>query len=160
MHNPSWLQRGLLWVIAQFILLALLLLAPRDTAGLPEWPAELRTLLFPIGLLLGAIGGGIGLFGLLQLGTNLTPFPHPKDDSTLVTNGIYALVRHPIYAGLLIAAFGWALLRGGFPPLIIAALLLIFFDRKAAYEETRLHARFPEYAAYSRRTRRLLPWIY
>jgi protein-S-isoprenylcysteine O-methyltransferase Ste14 len=156
----SWIQRGLLWVVAQFVLLALLLLVPPELPGLPAWPAELRALTFPLGLLLGAIGGSIGLLGLLHLGANLTPFPHPKQDGTLITGGVYALVRHPIYSGILIAAFGWALVRAGTPPLFGAVLLALFFDRKAAHEETRLNARFPEYAAYSRRTRRLLPWIY
>ncbi len=47
--------------------------------------------------------------GLLDLGRSLTPLPHPRDDARLVVSGVYGLVRHPIYGGIIVTSFGWAL---------------------------------------------------
>ena len=131
------------------------------------------------GLLLpGSIGGGpavalcgaglIVLGGLLASGATvllqhhdaLTAVPHPRDGARLVAIGAYRLVRHPIYGGLVIAATGWSLLRGSGWALAGALILFAFFDLKRRREEAWLAERFPGYAAYAAKTRRLIPWIY
>ena len=50
-------------------------------------------------------------------------------------------------------------LRLSLPGLLFSVVVLLFFDRKSAFEERLLRARFPEYADYARRVRKLLPWI-
>lgn len=97
-----------------------------------------------------------GVTAVLQLGTNLTPWPSPKAASQLVTTGVYGWVRHPIYAALILFAFGLALATGSAGRLILAMALLALFWRKAAYEETLLRTRYPEYDAYSKRVGFLL----
>ena len=97
---------------------------------------------------------------VLRLGRNLTPLPHPKDSCELVEHGLYAWVRHPIYCGIILAAFGWALYVQGVLSLLWAALLVVFFDIKSRREEAWLAARFPAYADYRRRVRKLIPFIY
>ena len=82
------------------------------------------------------------------------------DDATLIESGLYGWVRHPIYCGLILAAFGWGLLVQGWLTLLWAAVLLIFFDIKSRREEAWLLARFPAYADYRRRVRKLIPFIY
>lgn len=78
-----------------------------------------------------------------------------------MAGGVYARVRHPIYGGLVLGSLGLALWRGSLGGLLLAALLLVFFDRKSRYEERRLETRFPTYADYRRQVgKRLLPWIY
>jgi protein-S-isoprenylcysteine O-methyltransferase Ste14 len=69
-------------------------------------------------------------------------------------------VRHPIYGGLVLAATGWALLTAAVPALVGAALLLAFFRLKSGREEVWLRDRYPGYAAYAARTRRLIPFLY
>lgn len=111
---------------------------------------------------LGAIFGGsvLLLAGALSLGRNLTPLPRPKAGARLVRTGPYRLVRHPIYSGLLIAAFGWALLHGRWLGLLAATSLVPFFDAKATREEAWLVERFPAYPAYRQRVAKLVPGLY
>ena len=102
----------------------------------------------------------LGVAGVVGLGRNLTPLPHPKADATLVEGGAYSLVRHPIYAGLTFAAVGWGLLWRSPATLALAAGLLVFFDVKSRREERWLVKAFPRYAEYRRRVRKLIPFVY
>jgi protein-S-isoprenylcysteine O-methyltransferase Ste14 len=109
-------------------------------------------------LILG--GGLLAVRGLLDLGRNLTPTPRPKDDAELVEHGAYARVRHPVYGGLIVGAVGWGLVSASLVTLVLAALLAVVLDLKSRREEAWLRDRYPGYAAYAGRTRRLLPWLY
>ncbi|HQG32287.1 MAG TPA: isoprenylcysteine carboxylmethyltransferase family protein, partial [Deltaproteobacteria bacterium] len=100
------------------------------------------------------------LAGLVRLGSNLTPLPFPKEDATLVQTGPYRLVRHPMYSGGIILAYGWALAAGGWLTLAYATVLLVFLDIKSAREEQWLAERFPDYSDYQRRVRKLIPFVY
>jgi protein-S-isoprenylcysteine O-methyltransferase Ste14 len=125
----------------------------------PAWDGVGRTVSTVTGLAL--IAGGLVLVarGRADLGRAFTPLPHPRPDADLVQTGIYARVRHPIYGGLVIAAFGWGLLTASPVTLTLAAVLLGFFELKSRREEIWLEERFPDYPAYRARTRRLIPWI-
>ena len=57
-------------------------------------------------------------------------------------------------------AFGWAFVARGWLTLAYAAILLAFLDLKSAREERWLEARYPEYAAYRERVRKLIPFVY
>lgn len=70
------------------------------------------------------------------------------------------LARHPIYGGVILLAFGWALWVQGTLTLLWALVLTVFFDVKSRREELWLIARFPAYADYRRRVCKLLPFIY
>ena len=105
-------------------------------------------------------GAALNVAGVRRLGPNLTPLPYPKDGSVLVEIGPYALVRHPIYSGLIIAALGWALVVHGLLTLAYALVLFAFFDVKSRREERWLCEKFPEYGGYQGRVRKLLPWLY
>jgi protein-S-isoprenylcysteine O-methyltransferase Ste14 len=159
----SWLEnaRGEWYVAIQVVLFAGILLGPK------EWPGVLGRLEGPaawvsaaVGLVLGGLGAALAGWGLLGLGRNLTALPKPLDDSQLVTGGPYALVRHPIYSGLIIGAFGWALLWASPLALIYALVLLAFFDLKSRREEVWLRERYADYASYSSRVRKLIPFVY
>jgi protein-S-isoprenylcysteine O-methyltransferase Ste14 len=77
-----------------------------------------------------------------------------------VQTGAYRLSRHPIYGGLILAAAGWGLLTASLVALVLAAVLLGFFDLKSRREEHWLEARYLDYPAYRARTRRLIPGVY
>ena len=51
-------------------------------------------------------GASIALTGVIALGRTITPFPEPSEQTVLVRSGIYSAIRHPIYAGLMLAALG------------------------------------------------------
>jgi protein-S-isoprenylcysteine O-methyltransferase Ste14 len=147
-------SRGEGWVILQGVFFVLIMLSPR----VPD-------VVFPLWLLVGgwllmAIGAVTGILAVLQLGTNITPFPRPKEGGYLVDSGAYAFVRHPIYFGLIVAAFGWALVRSNLLGLVLAAGLFVFFDLKSRREEVWLRQYYEEYAGYSRRVKKLIPWLY
>jgi protein-S-isoprenylcysteine O-methyltransferase Ste14 len=101
--------RGEYWVIAQGILLLIFVLLPIDKPSIIDlnestWQYIRWTLTIIFGL------GAMLLLGrsLLDLGQNLTPLPHPRDDGQLVQTGIYGLVRHPLYSGVISLALAYA----------------------------------------------------
>lgn len=160
--NVKWLggKRGEWYVLVQGMLLALVVLGPRTWPGLPPWPPAIASLAGWAGLLLLLAGGMVSIVAALHLGPNLTPLPHPKDNAVLVESGLYRAVRHPIYFALIVMAIGWALFVQGWLTLAYAAILFAFFDIKARREEAWLDARFPAYADYRRRVKKLIPFVY
>jgi protein-S-isoprenylcysteine O-methyltransferase Ste14 len=145
-------------VLLQFLLLALIALAGLVAGNV--WGSPLADLTSLIGLALMAGGAALLGRGLMDLGGNLTPVPHPRDDAQLVETGVYALVRHPLYGGLIATAVGWSLVSASPLALLMCAVLVIFFDLKSRREEAWLRERYPGYEAYMTRTKRLLPWVY
>lgn len=98
----------------------------------------------------------VGL-GILQLNKNLSPFPTPKEDSALVTGGLFKYIRHPIYTGIMITTFFLAFyLHSGYK-LIIFFLLVILFYYKSEYEEKAMQQKFSEYESYKANTGRFIP---
>ncbi len=153
---PSLGSRGEGWVIIQAILLAAL-----AAAGLlgPTWIDAPRLATTIAGTILLILGATLAIRATRDLREALTPLPYPRDDAELVETGVYALVRHPIYGGLIVAGLGWACLTASFAAIGLTGVLLTFFELKARREEIWLVERFPAYAAYRDRTRRFIPWI-
>jgi protein-S-isoprenylcysteine O-methyltransferase Ste14 len=159
MTAPWWRgARGEWYVIAQFALLALMAAGPRTFAGLPPFP-WLAACRMAGATLMGA-GSLLALAASVRLGRSLTPLPYPRDGATLAQSGPYAIVRHPIYSGVLLLAFGWALYAHGWLTVAEAAALFVLLDFKSRREERWLAERFTEYAAYQRRVRKLIPCVY
>ncbi len=160
--NSPWWQgrRGEWYVVIQVVLFGLVVLGPRSWPGLVAWTSPFAELGLVAGVLLALLGGLLSLSGVLRLGSNLTAVPYPKDQATLVETGPYKIVRHPIYSGLILMAFGWALWIHGWLTLVYAAILLAFFDVKSRREERWLNDKFSDYAAYQKRVRKLVPFIY
>ena len=159
--GPWWRGSRGEWLVAvQLLLIAAVFLGPRTLAALPAWPPAAIRLARGAGLALMA--GGLALFlgGLAWLGPSLTPLPRPKASGKLVQTGPYRLVRHPVYAGGIALACGWALWVGGWLTLLYALLLLVFLDYKASWEERWLREKYPEYPVYAARVRKLIPFVY
>jgi protein-S-isoprenylcysteine O-methyltransferase Ste14 len=145
-------------VLLQVVLLPLVALAGVVSGGV--WQGTLASLGALVGLAL-MVGGAVLLGrGLLDLGRNLTPAPRPRDDARLVETGIFALVRHPIYGGIIVTALGWGLLAASPLTLLLAGLVAVFFDLKSRREEAWLAAHYPGYRTYMSRTRRFIPRVY
>ncbi len=155
MTSPPWNARSEGHVAAQMLLLTgiagLPLLRPAPRASSP---------LRATGTVLLVAGSVLAGWSALRLGPNLTPLPEPRRDGQLVQTGPYALVRHPVYGGLLLGSAGWALRRGHGGALGLSLLLALLFEHKSRDEEARLMARFPDYPSYRRRVRKFIPWLY
>ena len=115
--------------------------------------------------LAGLVGGVLCFAGILLMVAALAVIrrsiqiaPAPRADAQLVTTGVYAWFRHPIYTAIVMLLVGlffrqptaWVALAG---TIVIAYLML-----KVRIEERLLRARYPDYAAYTKRTFGLLPW--
>ena len=102
-------ERGEWYVVVQVVLFVLIGIGPRTLPGLPTWSTPWTTIGTWLGPVMMLAGAALSVGGVLRLGNNLTPLPYPKDGAELVDQGPYAIVRHPIYSGLIFGAFGWAL---------------------------------------------------
>src|SRR5262245_1348099 len=154
---PSLGPRGEGWVLIQGVLLVLVAAAGWSLG--PDWSGPVRLVGIVVGIVLIASGFVLAARGVADLGGAMTPLPRPRENAELVQTGAYALVRHPVYGGLILAAFGWAILKASFMAVALAAVLAVFFRLKSAREERWLAQRYPDYAAYRARTRRFIPWI-
>jgi protein-S-isoprenylcysteine O-methyltransferase Ste14 len=153
-------ERGEGYVVVQLLLIGLVLLGPRSWPGLPPWPALVARIASPVGLALMGLGVGLILAGIVALGRNLAAVPRPKQGATLVQRGPYRFVRHPMYSGAIIIAFGWALAVAGTLSLVYACMVVAFLAMKTAREERWLREEVTGYADYERRVRRLIPFVY
>lgn len=153
--RESFFAKGGVWVVGQFAVMAgwLVLTPLRHSIG------QAPLFLIPAVVLL-AIGAAAGIAGALALGRNRTPFPKPRRDSRLARTGVYALVRHPLYASLIALSFGWACLWGSGMGAVLAVVQALLLDAKARREERWLRQQFSDYAAYAAQVRRLIPWVY
>lgn len=162
MSFASWLRnaRGEWYVIGQSVLTLLVLLGPTFEPGSTDRGMSLSGANIAGGLLC-TVGLIFVLLGSMALGRNsLSAFPKPRDSANLIESGIYSVVRHPIYTGLSLCAFGWSLLHSSALSLIFTLALVAFFDIKARREERWLAVKFDGYAAYRRRVRKLIPFVY
>lgn len=141
-----------LLVVLQLTLIVLLVLGSVPLVG------GLLEVVSGFGFLLG--GGAMILAGVAELGPkNLTPSSTPVPGNELKTNGVFALSRHPMYAGLLLAAIGLAVTTHSFQRILISALLFLLLDFKASKEEDSLNLLHPAYAAYQSTVPKLLPGL-
>ena len=151
--EQSFSERGGWWVVAQFALFGLLLLAlTRNTTPAPVVQIA-GWLLVGAALLLGGTG-------LWMIRRRVTAMPAPLDGAVLMDSGPFSLVRHPIYGGVVLGFLGLSVKGGNIYGVLLSLLLLPFFYAKTRHEEKLLVARFPEYHDYREQvTRRILPWI-
>lgn len=147
-------KRGEGWVLLQLVLFVVILVVP------PVPPLVFPSWVRGLGLLLIALGGVFGTWGILALGRNLTAFPKPIEGGQLVTVGPYAYVRHPIYTGLILGTLGWAIFRASALGVLLAVVLFLFFDLKSRQEERWLCEAYEGYAEYQKRVRKLVPLVY
>ena len=159
--EPRWtgVHNGLL-VVLQFGLMLLVRLGPRSPAGAAGWPAPWSSIAAVLGLALVACGALLALAGALKMGLNATPSPRPRDGAPLLVDGAYGLVRHPMYGGLILAAFGLALTVNGSLTVLYACLLFAGLDYKTRHEERLLQDAHEGYAEYRGRVRKLIPFLY
>jgi protein-S-isoprenylcysteine O-methyltransferase Ste14 len=165
MSQPAWWRgaRGEWYVVLQTLLFVLVLVGPGTWSGWTDWVGwEFRGNRASLwaGAVLVACGAGLAIAGVRKFGPRLTALPYPAEGGTLLDTGPYRLVRHPIYSGVILVAFGWACWRQGWLTFVYATLLFLFLDIKARREEQWLLAKFSTYGDYRRRVRKLVPFVY
>ena len=113
------------------------------------------------------VGSAVTACGLLfsvwarrHLGVNWSQSVTVKKGHELITSGPYALVRHPIYTGLLMAFAGTAIAQGEWRGLLAVVLVFGALWRKLRLEEKWMRSRFGEsYETYAKRVAALVPYV-
>jgi protein-S-isoprenylcysteine O-methyltransferase Ste14 len=154
-------DRGNRWVIAAFSVMGLLAaILPAYTDRIDYWTIDGDAIRW-LGVAIFAAGGVLRIWPVFVLGRRFSGLVAIQSGHTLVTTGIYRVIRHPSYLGLLLTALGWALsFRSGVGLLLLAFLIPPLLSRIHA-EERLLDRQFgDDYRAYTKRTARLIPKIY
>jgi protein-S-isoprenylcysteine O-methyltransferase Ste14 len=149
------------WVIVAFGVIGLLdAYLPAYTDRKEFWTIDGDTIRW-IGVALFAAGGALRLWPVFVLGDRFSGLVAIQPGHTLVTGGVYGVIRHPSYLGLLVNSLGWGLaFRSGVGVLLTALLLPPLLARIRA-EERLLRGQFgDEYETYCARTSRLIPGLY
>ena len=154
------LEVALLVLVGVGVLLLPLLFTATRVLSFADYP--LTPSAFVSGI--GAIAVWLWLFyrSHADLGTNWSVTLQVRENHRLITSGIYARVRHPMYAALFANAVAQALLLANWiagPAMLVTFSLM--FALRVGPEERMLLERFgDEYAAYAKRTKRLVPGIW
>lgn len=114
----------------------------------------------PIAAVIAAVGGviaGAGILSFLRARTTLNPFD-PGKAASLVTTGIYAITRNPMYLSLLFVLAGWAVYLSNLATVVLIPFFVAYMNRfQIMPEERALSSLFgSEFEAYCQRVRRWL----
>jgi protein-S-isoprenylcysteine O-methyltransferase Ste14 len=119
-------DRGNRWVLIAFGMITLLeVYLPAYTDRKDFWTIDGDTIRW-LGVFLFAAGGALRLWPVFILGERFSGLVAIQPDHKLVTTGVYSVIRHPSYLGLLVGALGWGLAFRSGVGVILAALLLPF----------------------------------
>lgn len=102
-------------------------------------------------------GNTIAIYVLSDLGRSFSIMPEARE---LVTSGLYRYVRHPLYFAEIVAATGTVLQFLSVWTALILGIVIAFQLRRMRNEEIVLMEVFPEYAAYKKKTARIIPGAY
>jgi protein-S-isoprenylcysteine O-methyltransferase Ste14 len=154
-------DRGNRWVIAVFALIGLIdAFLPAFTDRKEFWTIDGDTIRW-LGVVLFAAGGALRIWPVFVLGERFSGLVAVQPGHALVRNGVYGIIRHPSYLGLLVNSLGWGLAFRSGVGVLLALLLVPPLVARICAEERLLRTHFgAEYDAYCARTSRLIPGLY
>jgi protein-S-isoprenylcysteine O-methyltransferase Ste14 len=126
-----------------------------------RWRPQLPRAAGPLGVGLEAAGLGLRAWSMRTLGRSYSRTLRVEHSQRIVESGPYRFVRHPGYAGSLLIWTGFALTSRSFVVVeVVGGLLGLAYHRRVAAEEALLRRDLPGYAAYTKRTKRLIPFVW
>jgi protein-S-isoprenylcysteine O-methyltransferase Ste14 len=154
--NPVRRVVAMLFIIAAFIFLF------SNQAQSTAIQITPQTVGFGIaGLMIDLFFVGFAIWARVTLGKNWSNAIALKEGHELVQRGPYAIVRHPIYTGMLFAVLGVALTLGSLSGYIAVVLFLVGVLIRIRDEDALMARQFPsEHAAYRARTKALVPFVW
>ena len=178
--SDAWIALMLYWLVSAFNLKRMKYIAPAHVRFLqliflvpgcillfaPRWRVGvLHLALLPKAAAIGGIGvavtfGGIAfaIWARYVLGSNWSSQVAIREDHELIQAGPYRWIRHPIYTGIITAAWGTAIVVGQLGAFLGVILVTLGFAYKGKQEELNLHATFGEsWMAHRQRTGMFLP---
>jgi protein-S-isoprenylcysteine O-methyltransferase Ste14 len=149
------------WVVGAFAVIGLLSgFFPAYTDRIAFWTIDGEGIRW-LGVALYVMGGALRLWPVFVLGNRFSGLVAIQPGHTLVTGGIYGVIRHPSYLGLLTNSLGWGLAFRSGVGVLLAVILIPLLMARIRAEEALLRDEFgADYEAYRARTSRLIPGIY
>ena len=139
-------KKEFLLVISQFIIIALHLIK-LNLFNQKLIQGEFLTIIYISNFLI-TLALVIIIFSAKDLGKSLSPMPRPKENSKLITSGIYRLFRHPMYYSLIIISFSFFIKSLTIYNLILSVVLTFIISHKIKIEEEYLTKKFHNYILY------------
>jgi protein-S-isoprenylcysteine O-methyltransferase Ste14 len=154
-------DRGNRWIFVPLAVIGVLsAYLPAYTDRLDVWTIDGDATRW-LGLALYTVGGVLRIWPVFVLGRRFSGLVAIQPGHTLVTSGIYGIIRHPSYLGLLVGALGWGLAFRSVIGVLLMVLTVPVILARIRAEEALLHTQFgAEYDAFRARTSRLIPGIY
>jgi len=154
-------DRGNRWVFVAITVLGLLSgYLPAYTDRIGFWTLDGEPIRW-LGVVLFAVGGALRIAPVFVLGNRFSGLVAIQKGHALVTSGLYGVIRHPSYLGLLVNVLGWALAFRAGVGVLLAGLMVPPLVGRMNSEEALLGSQFgAEYDAYRLRTWRLIPGVY
>jgi len=113
------------------------------------------------GLAITVAGLGLSVWARFYLGRNWSALIQVKEGHELMRTGPYAIVRHPIYSGFMLATLGTAIAYGELSGLLAFIMILAAWGYKARLEETAMTEHFgAEYETYRTKVKGLIPFVW
>ena len=154
-------DRGNRWIFVPLAVIGVLsAYLPAYTDRLDVWTIDGDATRW-LGLALYTVGGVLRIWPVFVLGRRFSGLVAIQPGHTLVTSGIYGIIRHPSYLGLLVGALGWGLAFRSVVGVLLMVLTVPVILARIRAEEALLHTQFgAEYDAFRARTSRLIPGTY
>src|SRR4029077_3566670 len=142
-------DRGNRWVLAAFGVISLLLgYVPAYADRTELWTIDGDAVRW-LGVVLSAAGGALRIWPVFVLGRRFSGLVAIQPGHTLVTNGVYGVIRHPSYLGLVVNSLGWGLAFRSAVGVLLTALIIPPLLVRVRAEERLLLSQFgDEYGAY------------
>ena len=149
------------WVIGAFALIGLLAgYLPAYTDRIGFWTLDGDAIRW-LGVVLFAVGGALRIWPVFVLGYRFSGLVAIQSGHSLVTSGVYGVIRHPSYLGLLVNSLGWVLAFRSVIGILLTAFTIPPLLARIRAEETLLKSQFgDQYEIYRSHTSRLIPWFY
>ena len=149
------------WVIGALALIGLLAgYLPAYTDRIGFWTLDGDAIRW-LGVVLFAVGGALRIWPVFVLGYRFSGLVAIQSGHSLVTSGVYGVIRHPSYLGLLVNSLGWALAFRSVIGILLTAFTIPPLLARIRAEETLLKSQFgDQYEIYRSHTSRLIPWFY
>lgn len=143
--------RGKVLVIIQLVCLIVLVVIPysRNRSSLTNVAGSV--LIF-IALIILSIA-------TVNLRPSLTIMPEPKVGAPFITKGIYKIVRHPMYLGVILIGVGLTLIKYSLVGILFTVILIVDLKIKHRYEDRLLLEKWPAAGAYQGKVGALFPKI-